>query len=537
MTDPAATPFPTLHHNTDFCVVGGGMGGLCAALAAARHGIKVILMQDRPVLGGNASSECRMHICGADRSGSIPHLRETGILEELRLETLARNPLRNFSLWDLVLYDAAVREPNLSLLLNCSCHNAGMDNHRIRWVEGWQTTTQTHQRVHATLFADCSGDSILAPLTGAEVRIGREGRSEFNESIAPEQPDRKTMGMTCLFQARRTDQPQPFHAPAWAHRFNHCDQLPYGARGHGWWELGYWWIELGGEADSIRDTETLRHELLKITLGVWDHIKNSGRHDADCWTLDWLQFLPGKRESRRYVGDHILTQNDIEAGGRFNDVVAYGGWTMDDHDTAGFLAATTGRPATIFHPAPSPYGIPYRSLYAQSIANLFMAGRNISCTHAALSSTRVMGTCSVLGQAVGTAAALAIQQGIDPRDVQHHMPTLQHRLMEDDCFLPGQTRPIPELTRRAGLIASTGDPEPVRDGFSRQIGNHPHAWICPRGGMLTLTFPSAQPVREIRLVLDSGMDQIVAAIFAAGIHPLDRPPAAMPRTFRILAHD
>ena len=135
---------PTVTYETDICVIGGGLAGLCAALAAARHGAEVILMHDRPVLGGNSSSEIRMHICGADRRNAIPNLRETGILEELRLENLYRNPQRSYSLWDTVLYAKAIAEPNLRLLLNCSCQQAEMNSNHIQSVKGWQLTSQTH---------------------------------------------------------------------------------------------------------------------------------------------------------------------------------------------------------------------------------------------------------------------------------------------------------------------------------------------------------------------------------------------------------
>ncbi|HOV72742.1 MAG TPA: FAD-dependent oxidoreductase [Candidatus Hydrogenedentes bacterium] len=525
-------PFREDRHEPDFCVVGGGMAGVCAALAAARHGAKVVLIQDRPVLGGNASSECRMHICGADRH-KLPHLRETGILEELRLENAHRNPNSHYSIWDLILYEKVRFEPNITLLLNCSCLDAEMKGRRIQSVRAWQLTTQKWHTIRAALFADCSGDAILAPLTGAEFRIGHEARSEYNESIAPEIADRRTMGMTCLFQAREYATPQPFEPPPWIYRFDREEDLPYGAKGHRWLQMGYWWIELGGEDDSIADTESVRDELLKITLGVWDHIKNRGDHGADNWALEWIQFLPGKRESRRYVGDHVLTQNDIEAEGRFDDVVAYGGWSMDDHHSAGFRAVKLGAPATIFHPAPSPYGIPYRSLYSRNVANLMFAGRCISATHVALSSTRVMGTCSVMGQAVGTAAALACAKGIEPRGVNTHMRQLQQMLQDDDCYLPWKKHEFTGLTMRAALTASQGDPEPVRDGVERQIGTDPHAWIAHPGDVLMYTFPAETAVNEATLVLDSAMDKDITLSLHHATPDAVRIPAVMPKTFRV----
>ncbi len=395
-------------HRVDFCVVGGGLAGMCAAIAAARHGAKVALIQDRPMLGGNASSEVRMHICGAHGTNN----RETGIVEEIELENRYRNPLRNYSIWDSVLYEKVRFEPNITLLLNCTCNSLEMVGDRIASVKGWQLTTETWHTVEADLFADCSGDSILAPLTGAPFRMGREARAEFDEDIEPENADRKTMGMSCLIQARDTGRPQVFTPPAWAYVYESDADLPH--RGHDLLTTNYWWIELGGEQDAIHDTEEIRDRLLKVAFGVWDHLKNRGNHGAETWTLEWIGFLPGKRESRRYEGDVILTQNDVRAEGRFDDLVAYGGWTMDDHHPGGI--DWSGEP-TIFHPAPSPFGIPYRTLYSRSISNLFVAGRNISVTHAAMSATRVMATCAVVGQAAGTAAAIAVREGTSPRGI------------------------------------------------------------------------------------------------------------------------
>ncbi|MFW5841055.1 MAG: FAD-dependent oxidoreductase, partial [Planctomycetota bacterium] len=384
----------TCEHDVDLCVVGGGLSGLCAALAAARRGASVVLIQDRPVLGGNSSSEIRMWIGGAKGRNN----REGGIIEQLLLENFRRNELGNWRHWDLILYEAALLQEGLTLLLNCTCNELTMDGDCIEKVRAWQMTCETFHLVRAKLFADCTGDGILAPLSGAEFRIGREAASEFNEDIEPEQADNRTMGLSLLPQPREHHFPVEFHAPQWAKKLTD-DDLPH--RGRSVQRQNFWWIELGGMADSIHDAEQIRDELLSYLLGIWDLAKNRDEPGLENWSLDWFGMLPGKRESRRYVGDHILTQNDVRAEGKFEDVVAYGGWSMDDHHPAGL--AYKGEP-TIFHPAPSPYGIPYRCLYSRNIENLFCGGRAISVTHAALSSTRVMATCAVIGQAIGTAA-------------------------------------------------------------------------------------------------------------------------------------
>ncbi|MBM4079269.1 MAG: FAD-dependent oxidoreductase [Planctomycetes bacterium] len=517
-------------HRVDFCVVGGGLAGLCAAVAAARHGARVALVQDRPVLGGNASSEIRMWVCGAHGQNN----KETGLVEEIMLENFYRNPLGNWHIWDSVLYEKARFQPNLTLLLNCSCCEATMDGRRIRSVKGWQTTAETWHTVEAALFADCSGDSILAPLSGAEFRIGREARGEFNEDIQPPVADRKTMGMSCLIQLRETDRPQPFIPPKWAYDYPTDASLPH--RGHSMGKMNnFWWIEMGGEHDSIHDTEWLRDELLKIAFGVWDHIKNHGDHGADNWTLDWIGFLPGKRESRRYVGDHILTQNDVRAEGRFDDLIAYGGWSMDDHHPAGFRHPG---PPTVFHPAPSPYGIPYRSLYSRNVENLFCAGRNISASHAAISSTRVMATCATMGQAAGTAAALALCYGLLPRGVyEQKAAELKQTLMDDDCYLPWNKREASELTKRAKLSASEGDPELLRNGLDRPIGKEDNGWTGGLGGWVEFAFSQPQRLARARFTFDSDLNCYrlnLPCQFTLKHEPRGVPPALI-RSFRLEA--
>ncbi len=487
--------FETQEHQVDFCVVGGGMAGLVAAVSAARRGAKVLLMQDRPVLGGNASSEVRMWICGARGADA----KETGLLEEILLANYFRNRGRVYSLWDTVLYEKARFQEGLTLLLNCACHEVSAEDGHITAIKGWQATTQTFHAVRARYFADCSGDSVLR-VCGAEFRQGRESRHEFGESHAPEQADPRTMGNSLLIQSREVGRHQPFIPPAWAYNFRDSDISPAERYLTPTGE-NFWWLEVGGMGDTIREAEHTRDELLRIAFGVWDLIKNHPDGRAKDWELDWLGALPGKRESVRYVGDHILTQGDILAGGTFADTVAYGGWTMDDHHPGGIWHQG---PATIFHHTPSPYGIPYRSMYSQNIDNLFFAGRNISATHMALSSTRVMATCALLGQAVGTAAALAVRHSCSPREVgRAHLPELQAALMDDDAYLPGFTRPIPAVTRAARLEATGGDPEPLRSGIDRVIGADDNGWWGAPNESVTYTFASPLAVSRVRLVFDS----------------------------------
>ena len=487
------------------------------------------------MLGGNASSEIRMWVCGAHGDNN----RETGILEELMLENLYRNPDCNYSVWDGVILEAVQNEPNITLLLNCSCTDCSMEGDRVTSVRGWQMTTQTWHEVNAHIFADCSGDSVLAPLTGAEYRIGREARDEFDEDIEPETADSHTMGMSLLIQARETGRPSTFIPPKWAHKYT-AEDLKHRVPDMTQPMENFWYLELGGMEDTIADTEKIRDELLKVAYGIWDHVKNAPENveKNKYWTLDWMGILPGKRESRRYVGDILMNQNDVLAGGRFPDVVAYGGWTMDDHDPMGFLG--DGHPTT-HHAAPSPYGIPYRCLYSKNIENLMFAGRNISMTHAAMSSSRVMATCALLGQAMGTAAAVACEYKTTPRKVyEEHIELLRQYLMDDDCYLPYAVRGISEKTAAAKLDDRY---EPLRNGCDRPVNGSDNGIYAEKGEVITYRLDKPCHVDSVRIIFDSDLNRKLMGILPQRNMPCNRPadmpyvslPETLVRCYRIEA--
>ncbi|MHC4884553.1 MAG: FAD-dependent oxidoreductase [Planctomycetota bacterium] len=573
--DITQTPFRQLEHEADLCVVGGGMAGICAAVAAARHGAAVVLMQDRPVLGGNASGEIGVRVLGADCDGSIPYTRETGILEELRLLNCRHNPQGSLSVWDMVLHQFVSSTENLTLILNCSCLDAEMGPSTgsgqapstdtstssvqdsgtvIRSILGWQLSTQTWITVKARLFADCSGDAILALPTGAAHRMGREASSEFNESFAPEAADDKTMGMSYGYFARDHKTPIPHTAFGMEREFETCDDLPWGAGNHRHLPYSPWWCEMGGEHHSIHDSELLRDELFKHNLGLWNHIKNGKcehRETAKTWALEKVTFVAGRRESRRYEGLHMLSQSEIEGGGHFDDVVCHGGWTMDDHHPGGCDSFRKyNAPPNIHHHAPSPYGIPYRCMVSKNIANLMFAGRVASCTHMAMSSTRIMGTCAVMGQVVGTAAALACEKTILPADVLDHIPELQQRLIGDDIFIPGISMELSEVTQSATLECSQGNAEVLRNGIHRPVSSDPllwmrkapwskvtkeelatyslNSWEARPGDWAAYRFGEAQRIESVTLILDSNLE---TAFKGQGEPQSLRPD--MPKSFRV----
>ncbi|HID06707.1 MAG TPA: FAD-dependent oxidoreductase, partial [Armatimonadetes bacterium] len=444
----------------DVVVVGGGMAGVCAAIAAARTGAQVVLIHDRPMLGGNASSEIRVHISGADCAGNRHNVdaRESGILEEIRLEDAVRNPQRSFSMFDLLLWEWVKREPNITLMLNTSCIGAQMAApDRIRAVQALRHSTEDLFFIQGKMFIDCTGDGCLGAEANAEYRMGREGKAEYDESLAPDEPDLHTLGSSILFMTRRYDHPMPFRAPDWIYHFPRCDDLPF--RNHDQFQWGFWWVEWGGELNTIKDNETIRDELLRIALGVWDHIKNSGSHpESENWALEWIGFIPAKRESRRLLGDYVLRQQDLQRAEQFEDAVAYGGWPIDLHPPSGIFSSEP--PCTQVW-LDELYSIPLRALYSRNVDNLLMAGRNISATHVAFASTRVMGTASVMGQAAGTAAALCATYNIPPRTiVREGVNELQQQLLKDDAYIIGVTNSDPyDVARTAHVRASSEIPQ------------------------------------------------------------------------------
>jgi len=462
-------------------VIGGGMAGICAAVSAARNGAKTVLVQDRSVLGGNSSSEIRVHVNGVNhlKPNGIPE-RETGIIEEILLHNRFNNPQESYPVWDHVLYDFVTREPNIELMLNTQAVEANMSGSKIASARCWQLTTETEFTIHAKLFIDCSGDGLLAATAGALYRTGREASSEFNEKYAPKVADGWQMGASILFSGKNMDKPVPYEPPSYV--------IPYKAekshpgRKFGYYEGGIWWVELGSEFDIIADQEINRHKLMGYLHGVWDYIKNSGKFpDAENYALDWVGALPGRRESRRFIGDYILSERDLTEHYYFEDTVAYGGWSLDEHCPGGI--ENLSEPPSYFHERFSQvYEIPFRSLYSKNVSNLLYAGRNISQTHIALSSTRVQATCALMGQAVGTAATLCLKKGVLPRDIaQKHIDQLQEQLLRDDVFIPQRPANDPnDLAKKAGRVFASstisGDAALLTDGMSRDINNEIHHW-------------------------------------------------------------
>jgi hypothetical protein len=520
---PAEPNMTLIDLQTDVLIAGGGLAGVCAAISAARNGAKVVLVQDRSRLGGNSSSEVKMHVVGSNSHDARPGWREGGLIEEIRLDDAANNPQRCWELWDLLLYDKVVSEPNITLLLETVLYSVDMKNGAIDRVMARCDKSEHLYRVKANIYIDATGDSRLGLESGAEYRTGRETRSEFGESLAPEKADQETLGSSILFTSRLYHKRMRYTPPKWARKVTK-DVLRFRKVGPENWEYGYWWIEWGGNKDTIRDNERIRFELLSIVTGVWDYIKNSGDYpDSANWALDWVGMMPGKRGSRRLVGDVMVTQHDLLRG-TWPDAVAMGGWPMDDHPPGGFDRADLP-PNTVLR-TPEVYDIPLRALYSTNVPNLMMAGRNISATHAAFTGTRVMGTCASVGQAAGTAAAVCCERRILPRQVaadKKLLSNLQQSLVrQDQSVRTIQNRDVHDLARVA-TIRSSGElpkanPALVIDGFDRDIpankvtraAGEIHHWgaqLTAEGAWIELAWDTPQRISEVALKFDSGFQR------------------------------
>lgn len=497
----------TALHEVDFCIVGGGLAGTIAALSAARHGMKVVLMQDRPMLGGNCSSEVRLYIRGAKKLED----RETGILNEFEEENIYRNAELSNSVWDSVLLGKVFEEKNITLLTNCSCLAAEKEGDSIVSVTGWQLNTYTFHTVKAKYFADCSGDCILAPLVGAEFIVGREGKNVYGESLAPDESDSKTMGMSCLLQAREVDHKVEFIPPAWANVYETDDDIGDVKKDE---KIGgsrcdviatsgsnLWWMEISSKTDGITDTEECRRELMKVAYGIWDHVKNRDNpdHKMDNWELEWVGVLPGKRGSRRYIGDYVLVQDDVLNPKNFDDTIAYGGWPLDVHDPQ---AMESKVPTFVNIDLEQSYPIPYRTLFSKNVDNLFFAGRNISASHVAYGSARVLGTCALLGQAVGTGAAVCNKYGVLPKQSLQYIKEIQNDLMEDGIYLPYRKRNIPLMNLRAKTNLSEEKQAVLLNGMDRDRNGVVNSIEIEKGESVVYDFGEEKQLDGVRIVFD-----------------------------------
>ena len=459
--------FPQDRFECDVVVVGAGTAGVCAAVAAARAGAETALITDRPVLGGSASSEIRVTPIGAANASWNLFARETGILEEIWLniaEKAARSGIWRWLFYDEAYFDLVLAEPKLKLFLNTSVFDACLGNNgKIDSVRAVQLRSEKIFEFSGKKFIDCSGDGVVGYLAGADYRVGRESRDEFGEADAPLTSDRGTMGATLLFTTIDRGHDVPFKAPKWAldvrefpallqpdHMLHR--RLYRSINGH---YYGFWWAEYGGAIDSIHDDDEVVMHTRRLIYGLWDYVKNSGKFDNVArQEIDWIGYLPGKRESRRLLGPVIVTGNDLLEQRDFDDRIGYAGWTVDTHPPRGYQDSA---PASKHTDLPAVSDIPLRCLCSRNIDGLWFAGRNISASHEGLGSLRVIATCAVMGQAAGEAAAYAAKHNLTSNQVvQDHISEIQRLLVRNDQSIAGyRLQEEEDLSRTATVSASS----------------------------------------------------------------------------------
>lgn len=409
----------------DFVVVGGGIAGMCAAVSAARLGSKVALINDRPVLGGNNSSEIRVHLGGHIELGPNKGLGRM-IREFGHTKSGNAQPASNYE--DEKKQQFIDAEENVTLYAPYRAVDVRMEGKKIAAVLIRHIETSEELWIEAPLFSDCTGDGTIGFLAGADYLMGREAASEYGESLAPETADKMTMGASVQWYSKKTDSPSSFPEFTYGIIFNedNCEKV----------RMGEWQWETGMNFDQVYDAERIRDYGLLVVYSNWSFLKNhySKKADYACRALDWVAYIAGKRESRRLLGDYILKQDDIDKNVFHEDGSFTSSWSIDLHfpdpkNTANFPGGEF-KAATV-HNWIYPCTVPYRCLYSRNIDNLFMAGRNISVTHVALGTVRVMRTTGMMGETVGMAAALCRENACSPREVyQHHLSQLKALMQE-----------------------------------------------------------------------------------------------------------
>ncbi len=441
----------------DLIVVGGGMPGICAAIQAARLGLKVALVHNRGYLGGNASAEIRVNINGA-RNGISEfnfYSRETGIIEEIILENLYRNPEGNAYIWDSVLLDYILSEKNIALFLNTNIDKVALEtNSIIKYVSGSQLGSEKRFEFYGKLFLDDTGDGTIGYLAGADFKMGRESQDEYKERIAPKEADESVLPSTLVFWAKDTGKPVNYIPPGFAEDLTKSDVLKYRSIPEKRFHMHQWYYELGGHLNQMENNEEITQQHRELLYGIWDYIKNSGKYNSETYGFEYVSSVPGKRESRRLMGDYILKENDILEQQDFKDTVGHGGWSVDLHSIGGFYSKEIINKHVFLKGV---YQIPYRTGYSRNIENLFMAGRCMSASHVALGSTRVIATLSTLGQALGVAAYICNKYNIAPRGVyDSYIEELQQMLLKSGQYVIGvKNNDCHDKARHAQIEASS----------------------------------------------------------------------------------
>ncbi len=511
----------------DFIVVGAGVAGCNAAISAARGGAKVALIQDRPMIGGNNSYELGVPVSGGAFSGRG---RETGLNEEVgRIRSF--NHLRK---WSAAAELVIAREPNITVFLNSHVFEAEVDkNRRIQAVKAFNMIDGHQTRYTADLFADCTGDGWLGYYAGAEVMFGRESKKKFGEKSGQNVADNITMSGTLItttalgYSAVDTGEPVKFTAPKWVYdlrengeAYEERQEYQYTYKG------GTWWVENHGRNDDLWDPEWTRDDLLRVSLSYFNWMKNhsSLADKAANYKLRMIPITNGKRETRRLVGDHILLEQEVVESKVFPDRVGHTSWMIDIHHPEGIFSK--GSPFDSSKQKLIPASIPFRILYSRDVPNMLMAGRCVSVTHLTLGTTRVQGTTGMMGQIVGTAAALCKKHKTNPRGIyKSHIEELQQQLLKDDLSIPHLRNEDPDdLALMAGVTASSSTsiidgPNNVINGLVRPMNDSMSEWFIrapknmwisdpnqPMPQWIELDFGRAKKISMVQLTFDTNLE-------------------------------
>ena len=396
----------------DFVVVGGGIAGMCASVAAARQGVKVALINDRPIWGGCNSSETRVHLGG--HIEMEPYTNLGNMIKEF-------GPTRGGNAQPAEFYEddrkrafLEAEAGNLDLYPSYRVERVDCRKGHIRAVYATHIETGETVEFRAPVFSDCTGDGTVGYLAGADYAMGRESRAEYGEPSAPAEADDMTMGASVQWYSTEGDAPATFPLFEYGLNFNDqsCERVT----------MGEWTWETGMNRDQCEEFERIRDYGLMVVYSNWSYLKNRlADNDAyDKRSLGWVAYIAGKRESRRLLGDHVLTENDLVNGVAYPDASFTTTWSIDLHypdprNTEHFPGGEFKSICT--HGAVNPYAVPYRCLYSRNIDNLFMAGRNISVTHIGLGTVRVMRTTGMMGEVVGMAAGICTRHRSLPRQV------------------------------------------------------------------------------------------------------------------------
>ena len=511
----------------DVVVIGGGLAGTLAAVAAAREGSKTVLIQNRDQLGGNASLEILVPPVGVVQTNLEEEykkfdVRESGLIEEIASYGNQRYFSDGKKYPDRLL-KLVQSEPNLDLFLKTHATDVIMDDEKsIKSIIAITVPNGDRLKFHGKLFLDCTGNGIIGVKAGASYMYGRESKDMFQETKALDEPDTTTLPSSLKYWYEETATSQKFVSPPWIYSFPSCEDFGPGRHPQMGMIDHQWMIELGGTDKTHGNAEGVRDDLFKLIYGIWDHVKNhcdEWKGPMENYKLVWMGHVVGVRESYRLEGDYVMSEKDITEQPLLEDRVAYGGWGLDDHPSLGFFDKERLHNHThrgVLH------SIPYRSLYSKNIDNLMMAGRDISVTHVALTGTRVMLTCGVIGQAAGTAAGMAINHEVSPRGIyQHHLSDLQQNLLKQGAYmieLPNQDPNDLALLATAEASSGLASAKEVNNGYARArlptafpfATFETNAWVPDATGSgphwVELSWDQAQQFNMIHLVFQNRGD-------------------------------